>query len=486
MKTENVYLAAQIKAMDEGCGIDPDVLMDAAADALLETVCANSRDDDKICVVCGKGNNGGDGYALAYKLLSASKNVFVCAVDLPASVLAIKYRGLYEENGGVFVAVDTIAAENYNVIVDCMFGFSFKGALKGNGAKAAELINGSNAFVISADLPSGLCADSDELPILAVKADVCCTFTGNKCCLVSYPSKALCGRVIVKDIGIPEETIERFVPFAYTDGKVWLNSLPQREENSHKGTFGTLSALCGNEEMCGAAFLACNAAYRTGVGLVKLYTEKACGQVVKTMLPEAIITDIFSASTILNAKSKALLLGCGCGRTYDGIIKELLCDSTIPAVIDADGINCIASDIELYKSVKCPIVITPHPAEMARLTGKSTAEVNATRIKTALDFATDFGFTVVLKGKATVVASPDGRVYINQTGNSGLAKGGSGDVLSGIIASLLVQGADTFTAAVVGVYIHGAAADALKDTKGTYAMLPSELAEEAGKLLYFR
>lgn len=485
MISSNVYLTAQFKEMDENCGIDTDTLMKNAAQQLYDVLSNEGRLDGRICIVCGKGNNGGDGYALAYLLLNAQKHVTVCAIEPPSAPLTQKYSNLYKDNNGVFCTYQDITECAFDTIVDCMFGFSFKGKLKGNYISAIEHINNSKSFVVAADLPSGLIADSDERQNITVKADISCTFTAYKCALVSNPAKEMCGKVIIADIGIPDTIIAAHTPYAYTDGKKFLIELPKRNENSHKGTYGPLLALCGNEEMTGAAYLACNAAYRTGTGLVKLYTHKNSLPILKTMLPEAIIKEMISVGELLNDSHKAVLVGCGCGRSFDDIIPKLLTKQNEPAVLDADGINCIAGNIELYRSVSCPLTVTPHPAEMARLIGKSTAEINASRIKYAKEFAEKYGFITVLKGNATVVAAPDGRLFINQTGNSGLAKGGSGDVLAGIIASLCAQGVEAFLAAVIGVYIHGASADILLKTKGVYAMLPSELAEEAGKILYF-
>ena len=485
MISENIYLSGQFKKIDESCGIDTDTLMQSAVNALYNTIFSKERTHGKICIVCGKGNNGGDGYALACRLFRKNYNVDICAIEPPASPLAVKYYNEYKNMGGSFCDINNIVVDEQDTIVDCMFGFSFKGEIKGDYAKAVNIINSSQAFVIAADLPSGLCADTDEVKSLAVKADITCTFTAHKCATVSFPAKGLCGEVVVCDIGINTDTTKRFKPYATNNGKQYIKSLPKRNANSHKGCYGPLVALCGNEDMCGAAFLACNAAYRTGTGLVKLYTHKDGILPLKTMMPEVIIKEASDANAMLSEKAKALLIGCGCGRSYDGIITELLTHSNVPTVLDADGINCIAGNIELYKSVSCPLIVTPHPAEMSRLLSLSIEEINSSRIKYAKQFAMQYGFITVLKGSASIVASPDGRLYINSTGNSGLAKGGSGDVLAGIIASLCAQGIEPFESAVLGVYLHGAAADRLLEIKGPYALLPSELAEEAGKILYF-
>lgn len=485
MKSSNIYLAEQIRQMDESCGIDSEKLMLSAAKQLYAFLVSENRHKGKICIVCGKGNNGGDGYALAYLLQTHGFFPNVCAIEAPKAPLTIKFCDKYIKAGGTVSDYNIIANGSFDTIIDCMFGFSFKGQLKDKYAKATKMINNSGSYIFAVDLPSGLTADSDALPQLAIKADACCTFTAYKCATASYPAKENCGKVFVADIGIPQEIIESHKPYGYTDGKLFFKNLPIRHENSHKGTYGPLLAVCGNEEMTGAAFLACNAAYRTGTGLVKLYTAKEALNVLRTMMPEAIIKEIPNPEDVLSDKHKALLMGCGCGRSHDEIIIELLKASMVPTVLDADGINCIAGNIELYSSVSCPLIVTPHPGEMARLVGTTIDIINSNRISVAKSFAEKYGVITVLKGCSTVVSAPDGRLYVNQSGNSGLAKGGSGDVLAGIIASLCAQGVEPFNAAVLGVYIHGAAADSLAESKGVYAILPSELAEEAGKILYF-
>lgn len=484
MTVNSIYLSQQIKEMDEGCGIDSDILMQNAAKAILTRLDYVNRCCGKICIVCGKGNNGGDGYALGCLLLKRGVSVTVVSVSKPTSALAKKYYGEYISKGGKLEATfDCIS--NADTVIDCIFGFSFKGTLEGKYADAVKLINESNAFVVAVDLPSGILADSDEMPKLCVNADITCTFTAFKIALVSYPSKQVCGEVFVEDIGIGAETISKYTPYASLTSRELIKLLPPRNANAHKGTFGTLAAICGSENMCGAAALSCLAALKSGVGLVRLYTDKLCALATGGKLYEAIVSDKTEDLQPIQIRATALLLGCGCGRVHDQRIKEILFSTKLPTVLDADGINCIAGNIELYRSITASLVITPHPAEMGRLAGVSTKEINASRVKSAQDFAKEYGFVTVLKGAATVIAAPNGRLCINTTGNTGLAKGGSGDVLAGLIASLLAQGLPCYEAACLGVYLHGAAADALAKEKGVYSMLPSELPEIIGRIMYF-
>ncbi len=485
MKNKSIYLSSVFKLMDENCGVPTDKLMENAAEALYGVLKLENRLDSGIFIVCGKGNNGGDGYALACLLKKRGHRVSLYAAQSPSSPLAVKYCMEYEGMGGVAAPVFETFLDGCETVVDCMFGFSFSGTLKGEYERLCLLINESGKYVLAADLPSGLWADTEKAPPLCIRADATCTFTAHKYATACMPAKAYCGKVYIADIGIPEAVLLSAPASGDTDGEELLKLLPKRSEDSHKGSYGPLAALCGNDDMYGAAYLACSAAYRTGTGLVRLYSSDRCKEAVKVMLPEVIGGTADSLEVVLDRKPKALLLGCGCGRTHDTLITELLKRTEAPTVLDADGINCIAGRIDLYRSVKAPMIITPHPAEMARLVGKTVAEVNAERIKTATEFASTYGFITVLKGNTTVVASPDGGLYVNQSGNNGLAKGGSGDVLAGIIASLLAQGVQPFDAAKLGVYLHGRAADALVKEKGVYAVMPSELGEQAGKIMYF-
>lgn len=483
MTTNKVYTANEIKALESRCGIEADVLMENAANAVIRRLERLELLRGDISIVCGSGNNGGDGYAIAWKLLDKGLRVNVLQVVPPRSELAVEYCKRFTDCGGV-IGKSFTEAESSDLIIDCLFGFSFHGRAEGVFAEAIKHIN-NGAFVVSVDLPSGICADGDELSDVYVNADITCTFTSPKLATVSYPAKEACGKVYLEDIGIPKETLDMYKSQTTVADKSLLNLLPQRPSNSHKGTFGSLLAVCGCDEMSGAAALSCRGALKSGIGLVRLFTEEACAKTVKNGIYEVIA---FSERTRLDdavSRSTALLLGCGCGRKHDDVFEKLLLSSTVPTVIDADGINFLSKRISLYRSVTCPVVITPHPVEMARLTGVSVKEVNASRIKCAKAAASKFGFVTVLKGAGTITASPDGKTCINTNGNSGLAKGGSGDVLAGVIASLTAQGLSPFNAASLGVYLHGAAADRLAAAKGVYAMLPSELPEVIGKIMYF-
>lgn len=263
-------------------------------------------------------------------------------------------------------------------------------------------------------------------------------------------------------------------------GKDILTRLLPRQEDSHKGSFGTLGMLCGCDNMPGAAYLAAGGALRSGVGLLKIAAEGACRQVLQTKLAEPVwITPKEIGSTPMTA----FLCGCGLGRGRDEMLKDLLPGIKVPAVYDADGINFFALHKDVMDGLSSPYIITPHVMEFSRLTGFSVEEIQADRAQKATDFARGQGCVVVLKGHGTVVASPDGRVAVNTSGCHALAKGGSGDVLAGVIASLLAQGHDLFDAACIGVYAHGLAGEHLAMQYGARGVLPSDLPMEIGRIL---
>lgn len=267
----------------------------------------------------------------------------------------------------------------------------------------------------------------------------------------------------------------------YTEiGADVLQRLLPRAEDSHKGSFGTLCMLCGCEDMPGAAFLAANGALRSGVGLLKIACDGALRSVLQAKLAEPVWS---TPSSLPDTRATAFLCGCGLGRTLDALLKTLLPDVRVPAVYDADCINFFAMHKDVMSRLVGEFVLTPHAVEFSRLTGASVPQNEAERVSRAHAFAKEHGCVVVLKGHRTVVASPDGRTAVNTSGCHALAKGGSGDVLAGVIASLLAQGHTAFDAACIGVYAHGLAGEQLASRFGARGVLPSDLPMEIGRIL---
>jgi NAD(P)H-hydrate epimerase len=259
-----------------------------------------------------------------------------------------------------------------------------------------------------------------------------------------------------------------------------LGLIRPRKEDSSKGDFGTLLTLCGSENMTGAAYLSATAALRSGVGLLRFCGNEETLAKMQKILYEPVFLPLCD---IQSANRTAFLCGCGIGRCYDGILEDTLVNNDAVAVIDADCINFLAMHIDVLERMKCPKILTPHPGEMARLCGTTVENIQSARERFASDFARKYDCILVLKGHETVIADPSGSVAVNTSGSSALAKGGSGDVLAGVIASLAAQGYPPIEAATLAVYIHGAAADRLAEEYGKSGVLPSDLPKEIGRIL---
>lgn len=306
-----------------------------------------------------------------------------------------------------------------------------------------------------------------------------------------------CGEVEVCDIGI-DPKVHHEVPLSHTllTEEFVFSQLPKRAKDSHKGTYGRLLNLCGSVGMCGAAMMATTSAMRSGAGLVTLGTVEDLMVPVSVRLMESLFFPLkankegrISAENLPRIldrlkKSNACLIGSGLGLDEDiiklvhGVIQQAEC----PVVVDADGINVLAKDIDIIKKAKAPIVLTPHMGELSRLCGRSISEIKANRIKIGQDFAGTYGATLVMKGTNTLIFSPQGQVYINTTGNPGLAKGGSGDILAGMIGAFLAQGLPADKAAACGVYLHGLAADRCAARLSQYGMIPTDLFEDLARI----
>jgi len=265
----------------------------------------------------------------------------------------------------------------------------------------------------------------------------------------------------------------------YTGAEI-LKLIKPRKENSSKGDFGSLTMLCGCETMTGAAVMSAYGALRSGLGLLHFSGNEETIKRIQTILFEPVYLPV---ENIWEKKHTAFLCGCGIGRTYDDILTRILEQCSVPAILDADCINFLSRNINVLGRMKCEKILTPHPAEMSRLCGKPIDEIQASRTETARDFARAHNCILLLKGQNTVIAAPDGRISINTSGSSALAKGGSGDVLAGVIASLAAQGYEPYDAARLGAYVHGLAAENLSVKLGKSGVLPSDLPMEIGRLL---
>ena len=460
------------------------------------------NDAGTVCVLCGKGNNAGDGYELARLILEEGKNVICVRVfsEAPFTDVAEICHNDYKAAGGVFADTkdDTLKIiSKSDVIIDAVFGIGFRGCIEKESSlyRMLEVANRSSAKRIALDVPSGVNSYDGSVGGIAFNADITLTVNGVKTGMLSYPAKKYCGRIETVDIGIPENIIKKFEEeeFIVPDDSFISETLPKREVDSNKGDFGKLLCVCGCEQMTGAALMSVGAALRSGAGLVTLASEKAVSDVVKLKYPEPIYRnlDFHDAQTVKSLMDdlksySAVLIGCGLGKgeKKKHFIESVIKSYTGVLVLDADGINLISDNINILKEAVCTVILTPHPGEFARISGKTTEYINNNRIKCASEFASEYRCITVLKGAGTVIADALGKTAVNTTGNPGLAKGGSGDVLAGLIAGLAASKLiSPFDAAVSGVYLHGKAADVLKAKYSEYGLLPSDLAMEFAKML---
>ncbi len=455
-----------------------------------------------VLIVAGRGNNGGDGLVVARYL---KKKRIPCEVILLAKKenlspdAAANHRALLKAKGKVYevdegsLSLLSKKLKKHGIVVDSILGTGLRDEVRGLYLDVIETINASGLPVLAVDIPSGLHADTGRPLGTAVQAEITVTFGYPKLGQVIHPGLSYAGDLAVVDIGIHPDAVEEVGPqieLLEEQNISWL--IPSRGADSHKGTYGHLLVVAGSRGKTGAAILACRAAMRVGTGLVSLAGPRALNSIFATALVESMTEPLGVESLeeleapddqgwarLLDRKS-ALLFGPGIG-TREGAKSALwwlLKNLAMPWVIDADGLNILAEDINRLRGAKTPPLLTPHPGEMARLIGSDTAEVNRDRIGVARNFARENRCHVVLKGARSVIATSDGRVYINPTGNAGMASGGMGDALAGILAGLLAQGRGPEEALKLGVFLHGFAGDQVASSRGEIGLIASDVVEE--------
>jgi len=394
----------------------------------------------------------------------------------------------YYDNSNL--AVNVLA--NADIVVDAIFGIGFHGSADREISAIIEKINSSKAKKIALDIPSGVLADTGEILGAAVKADLTITFIGYKPCHFEHPANEYCGEIVPVSIGIDEKIITDFSA-EIIDVKTALSFLKKIPKDAHKGTKGTALIIGGSFGMAGAPMLSARAAMRSGAGLVKVCTTKETYPAAAPMLPEAVFVpcdgkdgflsaDDITADLFKNINSVLIGPGMGFNDTTVGAVARAATFARVPIVVDADGLNAISAEPQILNS-DFLVAVTPHPGEMARLTKKSVTEIQRNRISTARDFAKTYGVITVLKGAYTVIAMPSGSVYINTSGNEGMATAGSGDVLAGMIAAFLANGLYPEKAVLAAVCLHGAAGDKAADEIGVRGLLTSDIIERLPYIL---
>lgn len=488
--------AAQMKAADQYTIQKLEVpsleLMEHAAQACVQVLEDEKVDLSHVCVVCGSGNNGGDGFAIARILQNNRYSVETFCVGNPEHYTEETQEQMHrlQECGGK-ITYGMPQEDSYSVIIDAVFGVGLSRKVDGRYRQVIEQMNRMRGTKFAVDIPSGLSATTGCILGCAFKADYTVTFQLKKIGLELSQGRTMAGRVIVPDIGISTDSICEDQEIVRTAGKdIYRKMLPDRPEDSNKGTYGRLLVIAGSKGMAGAAYLNAHAAYMTGAGLVRIYTSSDNREILQTLLPEAIITtyEEYNKEELLSlltwADSVCIGSGLGMSRLSEKILKTVIEYVKVPCLIDADGLNLLAENKNyLNQMAERRFVITPHMKEMSRLTGTPVEELKADRIQILKDFISRYRITCVLKDSRTLIASEEKGIRMNLTGNSAMAKAGSGDVLAGVISGWMVQGKEAEDAAELGTYIHGLSGDLAKFEKGVYSVMARDLIEYISKAL---
>ncbi len=487
--------ASQMRQLDryaiDVLGIPSTLLMTNAAAHVAQTALSLLDDGAPVVVFCGTGNNGGDGIAAAAYLLRHRVTVRVFLVgsrDKMTPDAREMVRRLDELGGTLEDFSDgseaEYAANNCGLIIDALFGVGLNAPIRGDALDAVRLINASAARVVSADIPSGVDADTGLILGDAVRADVTVTFSSAKPGLVSDPGSVCAGDVRVVDIGLPADIIAdtKSDSYAVTDGDIIL---PRRRRDAHKGDFGRVVIVAGAVGYTGAPVLSARAASAAGAGLVALGVPESIYQIAAVKCDEEMVfplpasplgllgQDAADAVLMRLETADVCLVGPGLGRS-DGVtavVEAVIKNAAIPVILDADGINALSGNIDILDEAACPLILTPHPGEFRRLGG----DTSGGRIEGARQFAVRRQCVLVLKGHRTVTALPDGSVYLNTTGGPALAKGGTGDVLAGIITALVGQKFPIKDAVLAAVYLHGLSGDRCAEALGDYSVTASDV-----------
>ena len=485
-------------------------LMEAAGAAVVEAMEETWEDlpEKAVGVLCGKGNNGGDGLVAA-RLLKHKKASVVVILTGDEEDLSPEAKNQYHkakaakvpiipllESAGMTMA--RAALEECDLLIDALFGTGLSRPIEGINRELIQAAKGLGKPVVAVDIPSGLSADSGSPMGETLPAQMTVTFGLSKIGFYTPIGASFTGRVVVDDIGIPPELLNApFLRHELTEKEMVQKVLPKYDENTHKGTRGRLVVVAGATGLTGAAALSAYGAQRIGAGLVTVACPESLIPILGAKLTEPMTAPVpeveggflslKAAGRILHLTTNvnAVVIGPGIGRHRETgqLLREILTKLTVPMVVDADALNLLGGQLDIFRAVRVPVVLTPHPGEAAWLLKTTINEVEQNRVKVAKQIAEGYNVTVVLKGRFTVIASPDARVRINPTGNRGLATGGTGDVLSGIIGGLLAQRMAPFEAATAGVYLHGLAGERASRRLGPDGLLAGDLLPILPRLL---
>ena len=487
-----ILTARQMRECDHSTiahGTPSSVLMQRAAHAIFEALIKNF-DTTNTLVVCGSGNNGGDGFLVALYLKRAGYSCDVWYVGEGHSMTEETDRRYNEALDEEISFTEDPVLSEYTAVVDAILGTGLSFAPSGLAKTAIDRINASGVPVISVDIPSGISSDTGEASGAFVQAEMTVTMQAYKRGHAQNKGIDASGKIMCAELGIDTSYAtdsDGMMPLVIEEKDLYL--IPKRKRSAHKGTFGRVLVIAGSYGMCGAAYLSAAAAYRSGAGIVEVFTPECNRSVLQILLPEAIVTSYdpksLDTDILYEAVERASCIvigpGIGTGECAKSLVKEVFKYSDSPLIVDADALNVIANEaLSFPKDV--PVIITPHPGELSRLTGRSVKELSCDTWGSAAVFARENDIICVSKFARTVVTDGD-KIFVNMSGGPSLAKGGSGDVLTGVIAGMLSSGLSPMDAASVGVYVHGRAGDISAERLGDYSSLARDVIEAVPHVL---
>jgi len=488
---EALYSAAETRALDNWAighgGISGALLMSRAAAATLQQLLLRWPEPGLLQVLCGTGNNGGDGYLIADQARRRGIAVQILQVGDPARIGgdALRAREQALANGVQVLPFTAACLAESGVLVDAMLGTGLGGEVRAPFAAAIDACNRDHRPVVAVDIPSGLCSDTGRILGRAVQAELTVTFIGYKRGLFTLDGPDCCGALEFSDLALPLEAYRAVAPgWRRLNLGEMLTQWPRRPARAHKGSFGSVLVIGGDAGMPGAVALAAEAALRSGAGLVRVATQPEHLPAIVARTPEAMVFGVRSGRDLLPllAAADVLVVGPGLGRSsWSQQLLQAVASTDLPCVLDADGLNLLAEGRVLPRQRRDHWLYTPHPGEAARMLGVTTAAVQEDRFAAAAQLQEQYGGAVVLKGNGSLIVGGDQRL-LSDYGNPGMASGGMGDVLSGIVGGLLAQGLESGAAAALGVCLHGAAADAAAQD-GQRGLLASDLMAPLRRLL---
>ncbi|NWF52259.1 MAG: NAD(P)H-hydrate dehydratase [Nitrospirae bacterium] len=505
-----VVTAKEMRTIDsktiEEYGIPSSVLMERAGLAVTSRI-KEIFSPRKVIVFAGSGNNGGDGLVIARNLYNEGWDIRVFLTNMPEKLKGdalSQYRiisklGLKISLINEFFTLHSAFLTHDTLIVDALLGTGLSMNVTGLLAEVIKLLNKSNAQIVSVDIPSGISSDTGQIMGEAVEADYTVTFGLPKRGHLLYPGARYSGKLLIEDIGFPKELLRSEMLNVELLMKDDISPLiPLRPRYSHKGNYGHVLILAGSRGKTGAALMVAKACLRSGAGLVTLGVPESLSEIFQSCVTEEmtlILPDKGDGTlsqkalkvilNFLSDRATILAIGPGIGVSSDTkrIVETLIKTSTIPMVIDADGINSLKDGGNILLKSRSPVILTPHPGEMARLLqgqdkdrkSLGIQDIEKDRINTAISFSKETGVYLVLKGVPTIIADPNGKAYVNSTGNPGMASAGTGDVLTGMISGFLSQGLLPVHACILGVYMHGLAGDIVASEKGQHSLIATDI-----------